>query len=144
MGWYGPNRSYVCGIPLSVHELMPGNGPPSRTRTVPVAVSLSLPSLPCEGNEVDSGGEGGRGANFELVVVAGRGQVVVARVALRREVGTREWRKDAGQTKSWLRSPCAYSTSFNLAVVWLLPTVRVFAGAAEEASLGHGERRDVG
>ena len=88
MGWYGPNRSYVCGTPLSVHLLMPGNGPPSRTRTVPVAVSLSLPSLPCEGNEVDSGGEGGRGANFELVVVAGRGQVVVARVALRREVET--------------------------------------------------------
>ena len=106
MGWYGPNRSYVCGIPLSVHELMPGNGPPSRTRTVPVAVSLSLPSLPCEGNEVDSGGEGGRGAHVEAVVVALRAQLVVAEVALRREVENGE-RKDAGQTKSSLRSPCA-------------------------------------
>ena len=92
MGWYEPNRSYVCRTPLSVHESMPRpplKGPPSRTRTEPVALSSSTPSLPCEGNEVDSGGEGGRGANFELVVVAGRGQVVVARVALRREVGTR-------------------------------------------------------
>ena len=59
---------------------------------------------------------------MEAVAVALRAQLVVAEVALRREVENGE-RKDAGQTKSWLRSPCAYSTSFNLAVVWLLPTV---------------------
>ena len=85
MGWYGPNRSYVCGTPLSVHELMPGHGPPSRTRTEPVAVSLSLPSLPCGRNEVDSGDEGGRGANVEAVVVAPHDQLVDALVALRKE-----------------------------------------------------------
>ena len=36
------------------------------------------PCCPAEENEVKSGGEGGRGANVEVVVVADCGQVVVA------------------------------------------------------------------
>ena len=47
----------VLPVPLAEHELMP----------VP----------PCARNEVGSGGEGGRGANLEDVVVADRGQHVV-------------------------------------------------------------------
>ena len=41
---------------------------------------------PAEGNEVERGEEGGRGANFEVVFVAGHGQLVVAVAALRKEI----------------------------------------------------------
>ena len=61
---------------------------------------------PAEGNEVESGGEGGRGANLEVVAVAVRDQHVVALLALRKErrsgsVG----RADAGQTRRRLIGP---------------------------------------
>ena len=64
----------------------------------PSALTLSLPRPPCGKKRGQARWvEGGRGANFEVVVVALRAQLVVAEVALRREVENGE-RKDAGQT----------------------------------------------
>ena len=110
-------------------------GQTERRLEAPIAVSSSLPSLPCgrkrsqerwggrtrgerrgrcrcrlrsarhcppgpaEENEVESGGEGGRGANEEDVGVTVPDQLVVAVAALRKETrsGAVE-RADAGQT----------------------------------------------
>ena len=62
---------------------------------------------PAEGNEVERGGVGGRGANFEVVVVAGRGQRVVAVAALRKQTrSSAAGRADAGQTsRRWRGRP---------------------------------------
>ena len=53
---------------------------------MPSAISTSSPSLPCEENEVESGGEGGRGANPEVDFAAGNVHVVVALLALRKRM----------------------------------------------------------
>ena len=67
----------------------------------PVALSRSSPPPPCGRNEVERGGEGGRGADFEDVAVAVRGQLVVALLALRKETRSRAaGRADAGQTET--------------------------------------------
>ena len=66
---------------------------------------------PAEGNGVGSGGEGGRGAHIEGVVVAGRVQHVIAKSALRKKTRSEAaGRADAGQTVRKLPLPSAIST----------------------------------